>query len=153
MWALNHKVGRAPNNWCFQSVVLEKTLDSPCKEIQPAHPKGNQPWIFIGRTDAEVPILWRSDGKSLLTGKNTDSRKDWRQKEKGAAEDEMVGWHHRFQGHELGQACRDSEGQGGLACCSPRGCKQSDTTCWLNNKRNWFIMLCWSLLYRDRNQL
>ena len=89
MWELDHKEGWAPANWCFQTVVLEKTLESPldCKEIKPANPKGNQPWIFIGRTDAEIPVLWPPDVKSRLIGKDPDVGKDWRQKEKGVAED------------------------------------------------------------------
>ena len=92
IWQLHHKEGRTPKNRCFSTVVLEKTLESPldCQEIKPANPKGNQPWIFIGRTDAEAPILWPSDVKSRLVGKDNDAGKDWRQKEKGAAEDEMV---------------------------------------------------------------
>ena len=94
MWKLDNKEGWAPKNWCFWTVVLEKTLESPldCKEIQPVHPKGNQPWIFIGKTDAEaeVPILWPPDAKSWLIGKDPDAGKDWRQEEKGTIEDEMV---------------------------------------------------------------
>ena len=97
MWELEHKEGWAPKNWCFQTVVLEKTLGSPlnCKEIKPINFKGNQPWIFIGRTDAkaEAPILWPPKAKSWLAGKDPDTGKDWRQ-EKWAIEDEMVGWHH-----------------------------------------------------------
>ena len=95
----------ALKNWCFWTVVLEKTLESPldCQEIQPVHPKGNQSWIFIGRTDveAETPILWPPDVKSWLLGKDPDAGKDWRQKEKGATDDEMVAWHHRLDGHEF----------------------------------------------------
>ena len=95
----------ALKNWCFWTVVLEKTLESPldCQEIQPVHPKGNQSWIFIGRTDveAETPILWPPDVKSWLLGKDPDAGKDWRQKEKGATDDEMVPWHHRLDGHEF----------------------------------------------------
>ena len=89
-------------NWCFWTAVLEKTLESflECKEIQPVHPKGNQSWIFIGRTDAEAPILWPPDAKSWLTGKDPEAGKDWRQ-EKGTTEDEMVGWHHRLDGNYL----------------------------------------------------
>ena len=98
MWELDHKEGWVPKNWCFQTVVLEKTLESPLdgKEIKPVHPKGNQPWVFIGRTDAkaEAPILWPPDTKSQLIGKAPDAEKDWGQEEKVAAEDEMVGWHH-----------------------------------------------------------
>ena len=122
MWELNHKEGWATKNWCFWAVVLEKTLESPldCKEIQPVHPKGNQSWVFIERTDAEAEtwILWSPDVKSQLTGKDPDAGKKWRQ-EKGITEDETVGWHHRPNGHEFEQALGDSEGQGSLACCSP----------------------------------
>ena len=105
MWELDYKESWAPKNWCFWTVVLEKTLESPldCKEIQPVHPKGNRSWIFIGRTDAEAetPILWLLDVKSWLIWKDPDSGKDWRQEEKGLTEDEMVGWHHRLNGHEF----------------------------------------------------
>ena len=106
MWELDHKEGWVPKNWCFSTVVLEKILESPldCKEIQLVHPKGNQSWVFIGRTDveAETPILWPPDAKSWLTGKDPDVGKDWRQEEKGMTEDEMVRWHHRLKGHEFG---------------------------------------------------
>ena len=104
----NHKESRTPKNWCIWTVVLEKTLESPLnyKEIQPVHPKGNQSWIFIGRTDAEAetPILWPPDAKNWLIGKDCDAGKDWRQEEKGMIEDEMVGWHHWLNGHEFEQA-------------------------------------------------
>ena len=122
MWELNHKEGWAPKNWCFQTVVLEKTLESPldCKKIKPVNPKGNQPWIFTGRTDieAKAPILWPPDAKSQFTGKDPDARKDWRQKDKGVTENEMVGWYYWLCGHEFQQTPGDSEGQGGLLCCS-----------------------------------
>ena len=105
MWELDYKESWAPKNWCFWTVVLEKTHKSPldCKEIQPVHPKGNQSWIFIGRTDAEAetPILWPPDAKNWLTGKDLDGRTDWRWEEKGMTEDEMVGWHYRLNGHEF----------------------------------------------------
>ena len=105
MWELDYKESWAQNNWCFWTVVLEKTLESPldCKEIQPVHPKGDQFWVFIGRTDAEAetPILWPPDMKSWLTGKDPDAGKDWGQEEKGTTEDEMVGWHHWLDGHEF----------------------------------------------------
>ena len=112
-----------------------KTLESPldCKEIQPVHPKGNQSWIFIGKTDAEAetPILWPPDVKSWLIWKAPDAGKDWKQ-EKGKTEDEMIGWRHRLNGHEFEQARGVGDGQGGLVCCSPYGHKESDRTEWLN---------------------
>ena len=103
MWELNHKESWAPKNWCFWTVVLEKTLESPldCKEIKPVSPKGNQSWIFIGKTDAEAPILWPPNGKNWLIWKDPDAGKDWRREEKGTTEDEMVGWHHQLDGHEF----------------------------------------------------
>ena len=104
MWELDHKVGLVLKNWSFQIVILEKTLESPmdCKEIQPVNPKGNQSWIFIGRTDAdtEAPVLWPSDARSQLIEKDSDAGKDWRQ-EGGMTEDVMVGWHHQLDGHEF----------------------------------------------------
>ena len=107
MWELDHKEGWAPKNWHFLNVVLEKTLQSPLdiKEIKPVNPKENQPWIFIGRTDAEAeaPIIWPPDAKGQLIGKDPDAGKDWRQEEKGTTEDEMVGWHHRLNEHEFEQ--------------------------------------------------
>ena len=122
-------------NWFFWIVVLEKTLESPLdnKEIQPVHPKGNHFWIFIGRTDAEAeaPIHWLPDVKSWLR-KNPDSGKDWRWEEKGTTEDEMVGWHHRLDGHELEFTLAAGDGQESLACCSPWDHKESDLTEWLN---------------------
>ena len=105
MWELDHKESWVPKNWCFWTVVLEKTLESHlnCKEIQSTHPKGNQSWMFIGRTDAEAetPIIWPPDAKNWLIGKDPDAGKDWRQEEKGTTEDEMVGWHHWRNGHEF----------------------------------------------------
>ena len=105
LWELDHKESWAPKNWCFWTVVLEKTLESPsgCKEIQPVSPKGNQSWIFIGRTDAdtETPIFWPPDAKNWLIGKDPDAVKDWRW-EKGTTEDELVGWYHRLNGHDFG---------------------------------------------------
>ena len=136
MWELDNKESWAPKNWCFWTVVLEKTLESPldCKETQPVHPEGNQSWIFIGRTDAEaeIPMLWPPDVKNGLLGKDPDARKDWRQEEKGMTEDEMVGWHHWFDEHEFEQAPGIGDGQRSLACCSPWGRKELDTTEWLN---------------------
>ena len=114
------------------TVVLEKTLESPldCKEIQPVHPKGDESWVFIGRTDveAENPVLWPPDAKSWLIGKDPDAWKDWGPEEKGMTEDEMVGWHHWLNGHGFGWTPGVGDGQGGLACCSPWGHKKSDTT-------------------------
>ena len=108
IWELDHKEGWVPNNWCFWTVVLEKTLKSPldCKEIKLIHPKGNQSWILIGRTDAEAEasILWPPDAKSWLISKDSDAGKDWRQEEKGTTEDKMVGWHHQLNGYEFAQA-------------------------------------------------
>ena len=105
MWELDYNESWASKNWCFWTVVLEKTLESPvdCKEIQPVHPKWDQSWVFIGRIDAEAetPILWSPNVKSWLIGKDRDARKDGRQEEKGMTEDEMVGWHHRLNGHEF----------------------------------------------------
>ena len=123
-------------NWCFWTVVLEKTLESPldCKEIQPVHPKGYQSWVFIGRTDveAETPILWSPDAKSLLIRKDPDAGKDWGQEEKGTTEDEMVRWHHQLNGHEFRKAPGVGDGQGGLTCCNSWGRKELDTTERLN---------------------
>ena len=126
MWELGYKEGWVLMNWRFWIEVLEKTLESPldCKENKPVNTKGNQHWIFFGRTDAKAPILWPLDVKSQLIGKDPDARKGWGQEEKGATEGEMVGWHHQFKGHEFEKALGDGEGQGGLACCSPWGCKE-----------------------------
>ena len=136
MWELDCEESWAPKNWCFWTVVLEKTLESPldCKEIQPVHSKENQSWIFIGRTDveAETLILWPPHAKNWLIGKYSDAERDWGQEKKGTAEDETVGWHHRLDGHECEQAPGVGDGQGGLACCSPWGRKKSDTTEQLN---------------------
>ena len=121
MWKLDHKESWALKNWCFWTVVLEKTLESPLdSKIKPIIPKGNQSWIFIGRTDAEAeaPVLWPSDGKSWLIGKGHDAGKDWGQEEKGVAEDEMVGWHHWLNGHRFDYIQGDSEGPRSLVCFS-----------------------------------
>ena len=118
MWELDYKESWAPKNWCFWTVVLEKTLDSPldCKEIQPVHPKGDQSWVFIGRTDveAETPVLWPPDAKNWLIWKDPDAGKDWGQEEKGMTEDKMVGWHHQLNGHGFGWIPGVGDGQGGL---------------------------------------
>ena len=145
MRGLDHKEGWALKNWCFWTVVLKKTLESPLdsKEIKQVNPIGNQPLIFIGRTDdeAETPIFWPPDAKSWLTGKDPDSGKDYRQEENGMTEDEMVRWHHHLNGNEFEQTLGNSKGQGRLVCCSPWGCKALDTTEWLNNINifSWYI--------------
>ena len=132
MWKLDHKEDWVSKNWCFWTVVVEKTLESPLdsKEIKPLNPKENQPWIFIGRTNGKVeaPILWTPDVKSRLIEKDPDAGKDWRQKEKWAAEDEMVGWHHSLNGHEFEQPPGDGEGWGSRACYSLWRHKELDTT-------------------------
>ena len=137
MWELDYKESWAPQNWCFWTVVLEKTLESPLdwKEIQSVHPKGDQSWVFIGRTDAEAetPILWPPDVRSWLIWKDPDAGKDWGQEEKGTIEDEMVGWHHQLDGHGFVWILGVGDGQGGLAWCGSRGCfLESDTTEQLN---------------------
>ena len=141
MWDLDYKESWAPKNWCFWTVVLEKTLESPLdsKEIQPIHPKGNQSWIFIGRSDAEteIPIRWPPDAKNWLIGKDPDAGKDWRWEEKGMTEDEMVGWHHWLDGHEFEHSLVVSDGQGSLASHSSWGHKESDTTV---TELNWLII-------------
>ena len=126
-------------NWCFLTVVLEETLESPldCKEIQPVHSKGDQSWVFFGRTDAEAetPILWPPDVKSWLIGKDPDAGRDWGQEEKGTTEDEMVGWHHWLDAHGFGWTPGVGDGQGGLVCCSSWAHKELDMT----ERLNWLI--------------
>ena len=135
MWDLDCEESWAPKNWCFWTVVLEKTFVSPlhCKEIQPVHPKGDQSWVLIGRTDveAETPIFWPPHAKSWLIGKDPDAGRDCGQEEKGRTEDEMAGWHHRLVAHEFGWT-PGADGQGGLACCDSWGRQESDTTEWVN---------------------
>ena len=139
MWQLDHKEGWGPKNWCFQTVVLETTLESPldCKEIKPVHPKGNQSWIFTGRTDAEAaaPCFGHLMMRRIHS---VQWKRSWRWERlrtggEGATEDEIVGWHHGFSGHKFEQTLGDSEGQGSLACCSPWGRNVSDKTEQLNN--------------------
>ena len=136
MWELDCEEGWAPKNWCFWTVVLEKTLESPldCKEIQPVHPKWHQSWVFIGKTDVEAatPIIWPPDLNSWLIGKDPDAGKDWGQEAKGMTEDEMAGWHHWLDAHEFGWTPGVGDGQGGLACCDSWGHKESYTTERLN---------------------
>ena len=125
----------APKNWCFWTVMLERTLESPldCKEIQPIHSEGDQPWDFFGRNyaKAETPVLWPPHAKSWLIGKDSDAGRDWGQ-EKGMTEDEMAGWHHRLNGRESEWTPGVGDEQGGLACYNSWGHKESDTTEWLN---------------------
>ena len=123
MWELDYKESWAQKNWCFWTMVLEKTLESPsdCEEIQPVHPKGDQSWLFIGRSDveAETPILWPPHAKSWFIGKDSDAGRDWGQEEKVMTENKMAGWHHRLDGHEFEQALEVGDGQGSMACCCP----------------------------------
>ena len=147
MWELDHKESWALKNWGFWTLVVKKTLESPldCKEIKPVNPKGNLSWIFIGQTDAEAetPILWPPDAKNWPIGKDPDAGKDWRQKEKGTTEDEIVEWHHQLDGYEFEQALGVGDGQGSRACCSSWGVKESDMTERLNwtELRPYFIFL------------
>ena len=141
MWQLDYKESWAPKNWCFWTMVLEKTLENPldCKEIKSVNPKGNQSWLFIGRTDAEAetPMLWPPDVKNWLIGKDSDAGKDWRQEEKGATKDEIVRWHHRLNGHEFEQAL-------GLVmdkkawCAAVHGSQRV--------RHNWLIQLNWTVV-------
>ena len=136
MWELDCEDSWAPKSSRFWTVVLEKTLEGPldCKEIQPVHPKGDQSWVFIGRTDAEAEtlILWPPPAKSWLTGKDPDAGTDWGQEEKGMTEDEMAGWHHQLDGHEFEWTPGGGDGQGGLACWDSWGRKESGATEQLN---------------------
>ena len=147
MWVLDHKESWASKNWCFWTVVLEKTLESllDCKEIQPVHPKGNQSWIFIGKIDAyaeaKVPILWPTDVKNWLIRKDPNAGKDWRQEEKGTTEDEMVGWHPRVDGHEFEQAPGDGGGQGSLIWTVGG---VSNNWIWLSD---WSQLKVWCVMY------
>ena len=146
MWELDCEESWALKNWCFWTVVLEKTLMSSldCKEIQPVHPKGDQSWVFIGRTnvEAETPVLWPPDVNSWLIWKAPDAGKDWGEEEKGTTENEMVGWHHRLNGHGFGWTPGVGDRQGCRACCSPWGCKVSDTTERLNwSELNWIFSI------------
>ena len=145
MWKLDCEESWAPKNWCFWTVVLEKTLGSPlyCKEIQPVHSKGDQSLVFFGSTDAEAetPVLWPPHAKSWLIGKDSDAGRDWGQ-EKGTIEDEMAGWHHRLDGHEYAWTPGVGDGQGGLACCNSWG------------RNSWLNWLIWGVvaLLREGHQ-
>ena len=146
MWELDCKENWALKNWCFWTVVLEKTLESPldCKEIQPVLSEGDQSWDFFGRNDAkaETPVLWPPHAKCWLIGEDSDAGRDWGQEEKGMTEDKKAGWHHWLDGREAGWTPGVGDGQGGLACCDSWGHKESDTTELLNwtelNKKTWF---------------
>ena len=139
MWELDYKESWAQKNWCFWTVVLEKTLESSldCKDIQPVHPKGDQSWVFIRRSDveAETPILWQPDAKSWFIGKDPYAGKDWGDKEKGMAENEMIGWHHSLDRHGFGWITGVGDGQGGLECCGSWCHKEPDMT----EQLNWYI--------------
>ena len=153
MWELDHKESWAPKNWCFWTVVLEKTPESPLyhREIQPVHSKGDQSWVFIGRTEAkaEIPIFWPVDAKNWLVGKDPNAEKDWRQEEKGTTENEIVGWHHWLDRHESEQALGVGDEQGGLAYCISWGHRELDMT----EQLNWtdtvlvFFFLAYFTLY------
>ena len=136
MWEVDCEESWVPKNWCFWTSVLEKTFESPldCKEIQPVHSKGDQSWVFFGRTDAkaETPALWPPHVESWLIGKDSDAGRDWGQEEKGMTEDEMAGWHHWLDGREFEWTPEDGDGQGSLVCCDSWGRKESDTTEQLN---------------------
>ena len=143
MWELDCEEGWAPKNWCFWTVVLEKTLESPldCKAIQTVHSEGDQSWDFFGRNDAkaEAPVLWPPHAKSWLIGKESHAGRDWGQEEKGTIEDEMAGWHHWLDRRESEWTLGVGDGQGGLVCCDSWGHKQSDTT----ERLNWTeLMTC-----------
>ena len=146
MWELDCEESWVPKNWCFWSVVLEKTLESSldCKEIQQVHSK-DQPWVFIGRTDAkaETPIVWPRHAKSWLIGKDPGAWRDWGQEKKGTTKDEMAGWYHWLDGHESGWTPGVGDGQGGLACCDSWGCKELDMT----ERLNWTELIIYSLKY------
>ena len=135
MWELDHKEDWALKNWCFRTVVLEKSLESLLdrKELKPVNPKTKSTWIFIRRAEAEAPILWSPDANSWLFGKDSDAGKDRGQEEKGAMEDEEVGWHYQLNGHVSEQTLDDSEWQRSLVCCSTWGLEELNMTLWLNN--------------------
>ena len=147
----------APKNWCFWTVVLKKTLESPldCKEIQPVHSKGDQPRVFFGSNDAkaETPVLWPPHAKSWLIGKDPDAGRDWGQKKRGTTEEEMAGWHHQLNGREFEWTPGDGDGQGGLACCDSWGHKESDTIEQLNWTELMFTKHDYSEMFGGRNSL
>ena len=144
MWELDCEEGWPLKNWCFWTVVLEKTLEGPldCKEIQSVHSEGDQPWDFFGRNDAkaETPELWPPHEKNWLIGKDPDAGRDWGQEEKGTTEDEMAGRHHWLDGRESEWAPGVGDGKGGLVCCDSWGCKESDTT----KRLIWSDLIWWT---------
>ena len=150
IWELDSIEGWALKNWCFWIVVQEKILESSldCEEIKPVNPKGNQSWIFIGRTDAEAeaPIIWPPDAKSQLTGKDPDAGKDWGQEEKGETEEERAGWHHQLNGREFEQTPGDSGGQRSLSCCSPRSCRRVGHYLVTKQQQSWVSTVAWASL-------
>ena len=147
MWELDYKESWVLKNWCFWTVVLEKTLESPLdsKEIQPVHPKENQYWIFVRRIDAEAetPILWPPYVKKLCIGKDPDAGKDQRQEKKETTEDEMVGWHHWLDGHKFEQAPGVDDGQGSLVCCTPWGHRVGHN--WATELTDWLTVDPWTV--------
>ena len=147
MWDLGHKESWVLKNWCFWTVVLEKTLESllDSKNIKQVNSKGNKPWIFIGKIDAEAeaPKLWPPDAMRWLAGKDPDPGKDWGQEEKGTTEDRMVGWHHWLNGHEFEQVPGDGDGQGSLVCCSPWGERVAHVWVIEQHNQNWLEELLW----------
>ena len=147
MWELDCEESLVPKNWCFWTVVLQKTLESPldCKKIQPIYSKGDQPWDFFGRNNAKVEtaVLWPSHAKSWLIGKDSEAGREWGQEEKGTKEDEMAGWHHRLNGRAFEWTLGDGDGQGGLMCYNSWGRKESDMTEQLNWTRCHILKWLW----------
>ena len=157
MWDLDYKESWTRKNWCFELCCWRRLLRVPwiAKEVQPVHPKGDQSWVFIGRTDveAETPILWPLDVKSWLIWNNPNARKDWRQEEKGTIEDEMVEWHHRLDGRGFEQALGVGDGQGGLVCCGPWVTKsQTRLNNWTELNCAWFIVMWTNLGSKSKNK-
>ena len=155
MWKLDYKENWVPKNWCFWTVVLEDSWESLGLQGDPiVCPKGNQSWIFIGRTDVEAkaPILWPPDVKNWLIWKDSDAGKDWKEEEKGTTKNEIIGWHHRLDGHEVEKALGVGNEQGGLACCSPQGSQGSDMTERLKwTEPNWSYAPCFLRCFKCLN--
>ena len=152
MWKLDCEESWALKNWCFWTVVLEKTLESPldCKETQLVHPNGDQSWVFIGKPDAEseTPILWPTHAKGWLIEKNPDARRYWGQEEKGLTEDEMAGWHHRLDADELKWTLGVDDGQGSLPCCDSLESQRLRHD--LAAELNWMVDSCWGLTENNK---